>query len=86
MCHMKKVSIRELHHDTGGWLRRAARAGTITVTDRGKPIARITAIDEQSRVNPFSARVLRPGFARLAGKLTGGTDSTRLVSDDRDDR
>lgn len=83
---MKKVSIRELHHDTGGWVRRAARAGTITITHRGKPVARITAIDEHSRPNPFAARTLRPGFARLAGKLGGGRDTTRLVSDDREGR
>lgn len=83
---MKRVSIRELHQDTGGWLRKAARTGGITVTDRGKPIARITPVDARSPANPFRSRVLRPGYARLAGKLRGGTDSTRLVSDDRDDR
>ena len=83
---MKKVSIRELHQATGAWVRKAARTGTITITDRGKPVARLTAIDEHSRPNPFAARTLRPGFARLAGKLGGGRDSTRLVSDDRDGR
>ena len=86
MSHVKKVSIRELHENTGGWVRKAVRAGAITITDRGKPVARITAIDADSRPNPFAARTLRPGFARLAGKLGGGRDSTRLVSDDREGR
>lgn len=86
MCHMKKVSIRELHQDTGAWVRKAARAGSITITDRGRPVAQIVAIDEHSRPNPFAARIVRPGFARLAGKLGGGSDSTGLVSDDREGR
>lgn len=37
---MKTISIRELHQETGDWVRKAA-SGTIVVTERGRPIADI---------------------------------------------
>jgi len=86
MCHMKTISLRELHAATGAWVRRAMRLGTITITDRGKPIAKLTPITSQPRANLFLTRKLRPGYARLLGKLGGGSDSTAIVSEDRDRR
>lgn len=86
MCHMKTVSLRELHEATGAWVRRAVKLGVIMITERGKPIARITPIAEQSARNPFRSRRLRPGYAKLLGTLRGGTDSTEIVSGDRDRR
>ena len=83
MGHMKTISIRELHERTGAWVRRAAELGSITVTERGRPIARLEAVEGPSRQNPFLARKLRPGYKRLMGKLTGGTDSVTMVSEDR---
>jgi prevent-host-death family protein len=83
MCHMKKISLRELHAETGTWVRRASRTGVITVTDRGRPIARISPIGEAPPENPFRTRVLRPGYAKLRGKLSGGTDSSQAIEDDR---
>lgn len=83
MCHMKSISLRELHEATGAWVRRAVKLGTLTITDRGKPIARITPVPSRER-NPFLHRRLRPGYERLLGTLTGGTDSTDIVSNDRD--
>jgi hypothetical protein len=35
------------------------------------------------RKNPFLSRKLRPGYKRLMGTLTGGTDSVAIVSEDR---
>jgi len=83
---MKTVSIRELHQATGAWVRKAVSLGTLTVTDRGKAIACITAAGDRPRQNPFRARKLRPGYARLRGKLGGGTDSTAILAGDRDGR
>jgi len=83
---MKTVSLRELHEATGTWVRKAVRLGAITITDRGRPVARITAAGDEARVNPFRGRSLRPGYAKLMGKLGGGTDSTAAVSEDRDGR
>jgi len=37
--HMRTISIRELHLDTGRWVRHAATKGPLVVTDRGQRIA-----------------------------------------------
>jgi antitoxin (DNA-binding transcriptional repressor) of toxin-antitoxin stability system len=81
---MKTISIRELHERTGAWVRKAAALGVIVVTDRGRPLARLEGVAEGTAVNPFRTRKLRPGYARLRGRLGGGTDSTQIVSEDRD--
>lgn len=84
MSHMKTISIRELHERTGAWVRKAVELGAITVTERGKPLVRIEPLPDAKAVNPFRVRVLRPGYARLRGKLGRGTDSTAIISGDRD--
>jgi prevent-host-death family protein len=81
---MKTISIRELHHRTGAWVRKAAELGTIIVTEHGKPVARLVAPPEERPANPFRTRRVRPGYARLMGRLRGGTDSTVIISEDRD--
>lgn len=86
MCHMKTISIRELHQRTGAWVRKAAEVGSITVTERGRPVARLEAVEGGHRENRFLTRKLRPGYKRLMGKLTGGTDSVTIVSEDREGR
>ena len=80
---MKSISIRELHEKTGEWVRKSERLGAITVTDRGKAVARIVPVEAASTINMFSARKLRRGYARMLGSLNRGTDSTQLVSEDR---
>ena len=81
---MRKISIRELHAETGRWLREAARIDELVVTERGRPIATIVPYREPPSANPFKARKLRPGYAALLGRLRGGTDSSKIVSEDRD--
>lgn len=81
---MKTISIRELHERTGAWVRKAVELGAITVTERGTPLVRIEPITEDKPANPFRGRRLRPGYARLRGKLGRGTDSTAIVSGDRE--
>jgi antitoxin (DNA-binding transcriptional repressor) of toxin-antitoxin stability system len=81
---MKTISIRELHEKTGDWVRRSVVLGPITVTDHGKVIAQIVPVEANAATNPFAVRKLRKGYARLLGKLKGGTDSTQSVSQDRD--
>lgn len=51
---------------------------------RRRPVARPKAAE--SRANPFLSRKLRPGYKRLMGKLTGGTDSVTIVSEGRGER
>lgn len=85
---MKMVSIRELHEKTGFLVREARRLGGLIVTERGAPVARIEPLESRYPVNPFRNRKLLPGYARLvrSGKLGAGTESTQIVSEDRDSR
>ena len=86
MRHMKTISIRELHERTGAWVRQTARHGEIVVSDRGVPVARLVPQVRESPAPYFASRHLSPAFLKLqlSGKLKGGTDSTTIVSDDRD--
>jgi antitoxin (DNA-binding transcriptional repressor) of toxin-antitoxin stability system len=84
MCLMKRISIRELHEATGRWVREAVRVEELVVTERGRPIATIVPYVEPVRANAFKTRKLRPGYAKLLGRLRGGTDSSAIVSDSRD--
>ena len=81
---MKTISIRELHERTGAWVRKAVELGAITVTERGKPLVRLEPVPDATSDNPFRRRRIRPGYARLRGTLSRGTDSTLIVSEDRD--
>ena len=83
---MKTISIRQLHEKTGEYVRQASEDGEIYVTDRGKTVAKIVPQQEAAPVPYFARRKLTPAFRKLmkAGNLRGGTDSTRIVSDDRD--
>jgi prevent-host-death family protein len=83
---MKTVSIRELHQRTGEYIRKAAKEGEILVTDRGRTVAKIVPQEASPEIPYFARRRLTPGFRKLmkTGKLRGGTDATRIVSEDRD--
>ena len=80
---MKTISIRELHERTDAWVRKTVELGAITVTDRGKALVRLEAIPAAPPANPFRTRRVRPGYARLKGRLGRGTDSARMISEDR---
>ncbi|MGH8018870.1 MAG: hypothetical protein ACREIA_11345 [Opitutaceae bacterium] len=79
---MKTVSLRDLHTRTGYYVRAAARQ-PIAVTDRGETIAVI-----QPAIRPsgptFAERKLRSGFKRFLLRPHAGTDSTQMISEDRD--
>ena len=65
-------------------MRKSEKLGGITVTDRGREVARIIPIENRPTVNLFAARKLRKGYSRMLGSLNRGSDSTKLVSEDRD--
>lgn len=85
---MKKVTLRELHENTGSLVREAVRLGGVLVTDRGTPIARIEPAEGHRSAKPFKQRRILPAYQELldAGALRGGTDSTQMVREDRDGR
>ena len=83
---MKTITIRELHARTGQWVRQAVRHGQIRVTDHGRTVARIVPDTEPAPIAYFARRKLSPAFQRLvnSGKLSRGTDSTFIISEERD--
>ena len=83
---MKTVSIRELHEKTGAWVRLAETHEQIIITDRGQPVASLSPYREPAKRNRFRARAVLPAYAKLRGKLSGGTDSSSIISKDRNDR
>ncbi|MEO8497311.1 MAG: type II toxin-antitoxin system prevent-host-death family antitoxin [Planctomycetota bacterium] len=82
---MTTITISQLHDHTEEWVRRAAQDGEIIVTDRGQVVARILP-SLQPHPMPFANRQLLPEFVAIQQELSGGTDSTTLISDDRADR
>jgi len=85
---MKSISIRELHEKTGDWIRKADQYGEILVTSRGKTVAKILPEAGPGETPYFLRRRATPAYRRLAerGTLSGGTDSTQIISEDRDRR
>jgi prevent-host-death family protein len=88
---MKTITIKELHEHTGEWVRKAAEVEGITVTQHGRPIAHIGPVRPQPAAkgeagNPWLNREMLPSFAKLQERLVSGTDSTEIISRDRDGR
>ena len=81
IVHMKKITLRELHIDTGKWVRSVSRDKRLIVTDRGIPIVTLVPYTRDDAGVSFSRRKLLPEFSALAGQEG---DSTLLVSKDRD--
>lgn len=81
---MKMISLRELRHNTGKWMRRAAEEKEITVTDRGVIIATVIPPKKTpKKKNVWANRPLVPGYAEYLRSGKTGTDSTPGISDDR---
>jgi antitoxin (DNA-binding transcriptional repressor) of toxin-antitoxin stability system len=47
---MKEISLRELHRNTGAWVRSARKYGSILVRDRNTPVATLTPVTEEPAV------------------------------------
>jgi len=77
---MRKITIRDLHIKTGEWVRKAASGDNVVITDRGRPVATLAALDERDLGTPFSQRRTLPEFEALPA-LPG--DSSTYVSEDR---
>lgn len=80
---MKTISIRELHEATGKWVRRAA-AGEVHVTERGRLVAKIVPARAAPQQPFFAAPSFTRAFLAHRKRMRGGTDSTRIISDERD--
>jgi antitoxin (DNA-binding transcriptional repressor) of toxin-antitoxin stability system len=80
------ISIHELHENTELWARKATEQEPIVLTDKGQAVAKIVPLPVANAENPFLTRKLLPGFAELQAKLSGGTDSTQIISEMREGR
>jgi prevent-host-death family protein len=78
---MKRITIRELHIDTGKLVRSVSREKRLIVTDRGNPIATLVPYTLDDAGSDFPRRKLLPEFSALA--MQKG-DSTLIISEDRD--
>jgi antitoxin (DNA-binding transcriptional repressor) of toxin-antitoxin stability system len=82
MSHMKTISIRELHEATGRWVRRA-QAGEVYVTERGRLVAKIVPASPLPAKPYFASPKFTPAFRAQRKYLHGGTDSTDIISEER---
>ena len=81
---MRAITIRELHSATGKWVRKASVLGELYVTERGRVIAKLLPAAPPSSKPFFARRKLTSSFRAAQPFLTGGPDSTKGISDDRD--
>ena len=84
---MKTISLRELHNNTGKWVRSVKSGEEITVTDRGVAIAVVSTIQKKAAQKySWADRQLVPAYAKYLreGKVT--SDSTPGISADRTSR
>ncbi len=86
---MATITLSELHEHTTEWLYGADEHQEIIVMDKGRPLARIHPMASPAQIpvaNPFLNRKFLPGFVELQARLVGGTDTTQIISEDRDGR
>lgn len=81
---MKAISIRELHRNTGKWVRSAKRYGAIVVNDRNLAVARLVPMNGQDNEDRFSKWKPLKRFARALARPVRGTPVGRIISNDRD--
>lgn len=76
---MKTVSVRELHHSTGGLLQRASSL-PLVVTDRKRPVVVIHAVARRTRPPSF----LTPEYAAFLKKMPLLPDSAVVLDEMRE--
>ncbi len=76
---MKTISIKQLHAETGRWVR-MAKTQTLVVTDRGERIATLRPHTEEEA--PPAVFILKERGVRPKVPV----DSTLYISEDRDGR
>jgi antitoxin (DNA-binding transcriptional repressor) of toxin-antitoxin stability system len=84
MSHMKEISIRELHRNTGAWVRSARKYGSILIRDRNTPVATLMPVTEAPAVNRFDQWKPRKEFAAALDRPVGGTSVEEIIGTDRD--
>lgn len=78
---MKTISIRELHLNTGRWVRHAAARGPVVVTDRGRRVAALQPFDASAAGRPLPNREIA-----IAKRSKIPVDSAVYLAELREDR
>jgi prevent-host-death family protein len=83
-----EVGVRELHDRLSEHLERVERGAQVVVTRRGRPIARLSAVDGEDPLTQLERRGLitrpaRPRGARRAGVKARGSVSELVVEQRR---
>lgn len=93
---MKKVGSREFKNRQGHYIRRVKRGETLVITERGKPVARLSPVGGDAESRPGIEEILRElaaqGHIRLGlGRpltsfkpvRTRGKPASRIIIEDR---
>lgn len=87
MKHMSEVGIRALKQNASAVVAEAASGETVTITDRGRPVARMTAIPRsrlRALLDEGHARAARRQLADLSAPEPG-PELSQVVLKMRDD-
>lgn len=76
---MKSITIRELHLQTGRWVRHAATKGAVVITDRGHRIAAMLPVEAAAAGKPLPDRE-----AKIRRRARIPVDSEVYIAEMRD--
>lgn len=87
MKHMSEVGIRALKQNASAVVAEAASGETVTITDRGRPVAQMTTIPRSRLRALIDAGRARPARRELAALPIPepGPDLSRALAEMRDD-
>lgn len=69
---MKRVGVKTLRDHLSGYVRRAREGERIVVTDHGKPVATLTALEE-SKESRWAWELVKKGIASWGGGKPAGS-------------
>jgi len=65
MKHMSQIGIRALKQNASAVVAEAAAGATVTITDRGRPVAQLTPLPTSRLAGLIAAGLARPARTRL---------------------
>lgn len=83
MWGMREVRIGELQQNAAAVVAEVAAGHTVTITDRGRPVAQLTPVPKsrlQALIDSGRARPARRGLTELAAPAAGPSLSGKLRS------
>jgi prevent-host-death family protein len=81
---MRKTSVRDLHINTSALVREAEQGGTIIIERRGEPVAELRPLTSKPEITREQKERIMADMRKIWARLRPGTDSTQIISEDRD--